>query len=60
MLEEKKEEEAKKVDSDEDCDIDPEVYDMVNKNERRRGGLDHRNEPTVPDEGQTGIGKINT
>ena len=33
---------------------------MVNKNERRRGGLDHRNDPTVADEGDIVIGKINT
>ena len=58
-------EEEEKVPENDDKDVDvedeahdPEVDEMLLKHGRRRGGLDHRTDPKVPDE-DTGINPVN-
>ena len=59
-----REEEKHPANDDQDVDVDcddahdPEVEEMLQKHSRRRGGIDHRTEPTVPDD-DSPIGIIN-
>ena len=59
-----KEEEKQPANDDQDVDVDcndandVEVEEMLQKHSRRRGGIDHRTEPTVPDD-DSHIGTIN-